>query len=78
MNSKIFQWSTGSGQVTIRYNGEGPGTLSITSSQITLSVPREMYIKLKVIGSSKYVTLRIIQYNHSSDFSIDFNSDFSA
>lgn len=77
MNSKTFQWSTGSGQVTILYNGEGSGALSIISSKNTLSVPREIYIKLKTIDSSVYVTLHIVQYNYSSDFSIDFNSDFS-
>ena len=78
MNSRTFPWSTGGGQVTVLYSGEGSGALSITSSSNTLSVPREMSIKLKTIDSSVYVTLHIVQYGHHSlDFSIDFNSDFS-
>lgn len=77
MNSKTFPWSTGGGQITILYNGDGSGAISITSSKNTLSVQREMRIRLKTIDSSVYVTLHIVQYSYSSDFSIDFNSDFS-
>lgn len=77
MISKTFPWSIGGGYVTVQYNGEGFGTLSITSSRNTLRTQREMYIRVKVVNSDIYNILHIVQNIHSSDFSIDFNSDFT-
>lgn len=75
MTSKQFNWPDG-GTVSIMFNGEGDGALTIISTENTTNSARSMDITLKTIDNSVAIKIHITQYFKSSDFSIDFSNDF--
>lgn len=75
MAHKQFNWPSG-GSVSITFNGEGNGALTITSTKNTTNSTRSMDVILKTTDDSVTIKLRIIQHFKSSDFGIDFNNDF--
>lgn len=76
MIHKQFNWPSG-GSVSITFNGEGNGALTITSTKNTTNSTRSMDVILKTTDNSVTIKLHIIQQCFkSSDFGIDFNNDF--
>ena len=75
MVHKQFNWPSG-GSVSITFNGEGDGALTITSTKNTTNSTRSMDVILKTTDDSVTIKLHIIQPFKRSDFGIDFNNDF--
>lgn len=75
MTSKQFNWPDG-GTVSIMFNGEGNGALTIISTENITNSVRSMDITLKTIDNSVTIKIHITQHFKSSDFSIDFSNDF--
>lgn len=75
MTSKQFNWPDG-GTVSIMFNGEGDGALTIISTENITNSVRSMDITLKTIDNSVTIKIHITQHFKSLDFSIDFSNDF--
>ena len=61
MATKVIQWNTGTGNITLTYTGEGDGTIVVSSDQNNLSVARSQQITVKTTDGSKSQTVTISQ-----------------
>lgn len=75
-STKYFRWPNSLARVSVTFNGEGNGALTIDSTPNYTSKPRSMDITLKTTDNTVSVNIHITQYSRSSDFNIDFNTDF--
>lgn len=64
-------WSTGTGSVTIQYNGQGDGQLTITSDPNSLYEARSMQIKVKTTDDS---IERIVTIQQAAKVRIDIST----
>lgn len=57
MATKVKSWATGGGSVTLTYNGQGNGTITVESDMNTLDVSRSMTISVITGSITKNVTV---------------------
>lgn len=76
MSKIVIPWNNGNGVITLTYNGQGNGSITVISSPNNLRIQRSQDIFVKTVDNTIIKRLTIIQSAKQSDFSIDFNSDF--
>ena len=57
MASKSIAWDTGTGNITLTYDGQGDGSIVVTSDPNNLSVPRSMTVNVKAGDITRQVTV---------------------
>lgn len=73
MATKTKQWSTGTGSVTIQYDGQGDGSIIITSDPNSLYEARSMQITVETTNGSPKQT-KIITINQAAKQRIDLSA----
>ena len=61
MATKVIAWQTGSGNITLTYQGQGDGTITVQSDDNNLSVARSQTITVKTTNNAVSQTLTINQ-----------------
>lgn len=72
----VIPWNDGDGSITLTYNGQGNGSITVISSPNNLHIQRSQDIFVKTVDNTIIKRLTITQSAKQGDFSIDFNSDF--
>lgn len=72
---KRIKWNTGTGYITLNYNGQGDGPVSVTLDDNT-GPARSQEVIIKTVDGSVTRILTIRQSARPKDFNSDFNSDF--
>lgn len=57
MATKVKSWATGDGSVTLTYNGQGNGTITVESDMNTLDANRSMTIRVSTGSITRNVTV---------------------
>lgn len=57
MATKVKNWATGDGSVTLTYNGQDNGTITVESDMNTLDAIRSMTVKVKSGSITRNVTV---------------------
>lgn len=57
MATKVKNWATGEGSVTLTYNGQGNGTIAVESDMNTSDVGRSMTISVSTGSITRNVTV---------------------
>lgn len=58
MATKVVPWNVGNGNITLSYNGEGDGTISVSSDINNLDSEREQTIEITGAGLIRSVTVK--------------------
>ena len=58
MATKVVPWNVGNGNITLSYNGEGDGTISVSSDINNLDAEREQTIEITGAGLIRSVTVK--------------------
>lgn len=57
MATKVKNWATGDGSVTLTYSGSGNGTITVESDMNTLDASRSMIISISTGSITRNVTV---------------------
>ena len=57
MATKVKNWATGDGSVTLTYSGQGNGTITVESDMNTLDASRSMIISVSTRSITRNVTV---------------------
>lgn len=71
MATKVIAWQTGSGNITLTYQGQGDGTITVQSDDNNLSVARSQTITVKTANNAVSQTLTINQ-EAREDYSLKY------
>ena len=68
MANVVIPWTTGTGDITLTFEGQGNGTITVTSSPNDLNVERSQVVTVKTLDESVEVSLTIRQAAKAANF----------
>lgn len=74
MTEYVVAWNEGTGNITLRYNGHGDGTIIVTSDDNNLTTSRSQTITLKTADSSSVANLESYFDSQSTITNQEFDS----
>ena len=69
METSTVAWKTGSGYITLTYNGQGDGSVSVASDANDMDTVREQYITVETSNGSPRRSISVLIRQKNADVS---------